>query len=370
MLNRSVLLGQLSQIEGKLFSDYSNEYALLIESWKKLIQDPEFQDRAQESSSPWSLPSWEENLSLSYADNPNPIDSYVSIAADGSQIYPDRHSGTLCSLVNIGIIVAHYQSQKSSIKMDTKPYVHLFEEKDWFEAIDIVNCRRQELEFKHALQAALEIPTDNPIVLFDGSLIFWHLENMSERLHDEYLPRYLALLDYYYKKKILIAGYISMPKSKELVNLVRMQLSDCDPNNNDAHTQVDHMLDTHVAQSFLQPFERTILFANHSPIVKLYPAHLKPYFFYLHVGDEIVRIEVPAWVAESKDNIDSIVKTICDQSRKGFGYPVVLSEAHEQAVVKGPDRDFFYHTIYDLGQQQKRMIAFSLKQVKKRIVSV
>ncbi|HJM69124.1 MAG TPA: DNA double-strand break repair nuclease NurA [Candidatus Babeliales bacterium] len=368
MLNRSVLLGQLSKIQGQLFSDYSGEYSILAQAWEILSHDPDFQEKVS-GSSQWSLPTWHEELHKTYAYNGD-LKNYSVAAADGSQIYPDRHTGTLCSMINIGTVIADYNQPKSSVQLNSKPYVHLFEEKDWFEAIDVVNCRRQELEFKHALMQALTIERDERLVLFDGSLIFWHLENMDKKLHDLYLDRYLALLNHYHKKNILIAGYISMPKSKELVNLVRMQLSDFKPTTNDEHKQVDHMLDTHVAQTYLKPFERTILFANHSPIVKLYPEHLKPYFFYLHVDSEIVRIEVPQWIAQDSKSIDLIVGAICDQSQKGFGYPVVLSESHEQAVVKGPDRDFFYQTIYDLGQQQKQMIAFSLKQAKKRIVSV
>ncbi len=33
---------------------------------------------------------------------------------------------------------------------------------------------------------------------------------------------------------------------------------------------------------------------------------------------------------------------VCDQIRKGSGYPVSLSEAHEQAVVRASDRELFY----------------------------
>ena len=362
------MLGQLSKIQGQLFSDYSKEYSILAQAWAVLSRDPDFKDKVGNSSQ-WSLPTWNDKLLTTYAYQ-NKQQNYSIVAADGSQVYPDRHTGTLCSMINIGTVIADYNQPKSSIQLNSKPYVHLFEEKDWFEAIDIVNCRRQELEFKHALTQALTIERNERLVLFDGSLIFWHLENMDKKLHDTYITRYLALLDHYHKKNVLIAGYISMPKSKELVNLVRMQLSDFEPTTNDNHTLVDHMLDTHVAQSYLKPFERTILFANHSPIVKLYPDHLKPYFFYLHIDSEIVRIEIPQWIAHDAKAVDFIVEAICDQSKKGFGYPVVLSEAHEQAVVKGPDRDFFYQIIYDLGQRQKQMIAFSLKQAKKRIVSV
>ncbi len=36
---------------------------------------------------------------------------------------------------------------------------------------------------------------------------------------------------------------------------------------------------------------------------------------------------------------------ILDQCHRGQGYPVVLSEAHEQAVVSGADREFFWEMV-------------------------
>ena len=74
--------------------------------------------------------------------------------------------------------------------------------------------------------------------------------------------------------------------------------------------------------------------------------HLVPHFFYMDVGAEIVRIEIPAWIARDEQKINTVAQIILNQSIKGRGYPVALAEAHEQAVVKGPDREFFYHRNY------------------------
>jgi hypothetical protein len=65
-----------------------------------------------------------------------------------------------------------------------------------------------------------------------------------------------------------------------------------------------------------------------------------------------------------------ITKIVVDQVKKGYGYPVALAEAHEQAVVKGPDRDFFYHLITKLGIEQRRRTTVSFKSAKKRSVAV
>ena len=64
-------------------------------------------------------------------------------------------------------------------------------------------------------------------------------------------------------------------------------------------------------------------------------------FFYLHSGEEIARIEVPLWVAENNDLLSLTHTLVLDQCHRGVGYPVAVSEAHEQAIVTGPDRQRF-----------------------------
>lgn len=56
-----------------------------------------------------------------------------------------------------------------------------------------------------------------------------------------------------------------------------------------------------------------------------------------------------------------------DQACKGNGYPVAIAEAHEQAVVKGPDRDFFYLLINKLAYDEKKRMSLSQKSMKKRV---
>ena len=167
----------------------------------------------------------------------------------------------------------------------------------------------------------------------------------------------------------MFASYISSSKSKELINLIRLQLCDFDENN-EAYKKVDHLVDTHIASFFLNPFERTTVFQNHSTISASYPDLIKPYFFYLHNGDEIGRVEIPAWIAQDNQKVDLVAQIILDQCKKGYGYPVAIAEAHEQAVIKGPDREFFYQLVNRIGIKQKRSVRPSIKSMKKRRMGV
>ena len=62
-------------------------------------------------------------------------------------------------------------------------------------------------------------------------------------------------------------------------------------------------------------------------------------FVYINVGAEIARLEFPAWT--TPDALEQLCGAVIDQCAKGMGYPVALSEAHEQAVVKAADRRAF-----------------------------
>ena len=65
------------------------------------------------------------------------------------------------------------------------------------------------------------------------------------------------------------------------------------------------------------------------------------FFFYVNNGWEIGRVEVPEWIARNEDLLSLTHTLILDQCRKGMGYPVAISEAHEQAVLTASDRRSF-----------------------------
>ncbi|GAI97134.1 unnamed protein product, partial [marine sediment metagenome] len=91
--------------------------------------------------------------------------------------------------------------------------------------------------------------------------------------------------------------------------------------------------------------ERSALFISPSKIVeKRYGLH-RIYFFYLRVDDEVARVEIPQWVATDKELLNLVHALVLDQCRRGLGYPVALSEAHEQAVVTAADREQFWQLV-------------------------
>ncbi|QQR63402.1 DNA double-strand break repair nuclease NurA [bacterium] len=90
---------------------------------------------------------------------------------------------------------------------------------------------------------------------------------------------------------------------------------------------------------------RTVVFQVPINGTQDYPSVLVPCFFYLNSGHEVVRVEIPFWIASDQSLVSKVVSIIWDQVEKGRGYPLVLAEAHEQAVVKTEDRAYFYAAI-------------------------
>lgn len=103
---------------------------------------------------------------------------------------------------------------------------------------------------------------------------------------------------------------------------------------------VNHLLDRDLFERLLEPGQRSSLFFTNSSVVREYGDH-QIFFFYLHTGEEIARVELPQWVALDEVLLPLTHTLILDQCERGVGYPVAISEAHEQAVISGPDRQRF-----------------------------
>jgi len=375
MLNRPKLLAEINKMTAELFVDRSREHKVVMEAWRTLSADEEFAHKAAYATTPWQLPTWHGNPSRTIAIGPNAKPHRI-FSVDGSQVYPDRHQGTGCFLINVGEVTLRYGTDDAvPVIFSSTPYLFTGDAQtiDGIEpSPDLVNALRQqyELDGGYELAKANHRNGIDQLLLFDGSLVFWNLESKDKRFRDVFLPRYVATLDKLRTEQIATASYISLPKSKELVNLVRLQLCSFDTSREELYAAADYVVDATIARSFLQPHERSIVFQNNANISSHYPPNLKPCFFYLHTGDEVGRVELPAWLAQEDMMVDTIAHLVLDQCTKGKGYPVALAEAHEQAVIKGPDREFFYLLLQKIGSDHGHRQCISQKSARKRRMGI
>jgi len=384
MLDRKKVSERLQEISDKLFPDVSITKELAVATWQRIAHDPAFRQQAEEAQSSFLVPGWHSMLNDTFPINQHA--EYAVLAVDGSQIYPDRHvSGAGCFLLNVGGISLSYNAQ-SSVTLFSEPTVYIPDDIEQLQAgfsfsPDLVDLLREQLELSVGFERAQQLGAHGlqPVTLFDGTIIFWTLEGKTPEVRKYFLQKYLEIFTQFYEKRLPFASYISYPKSRELINLTRLGLcrfsvANCIPCHSLYDTfpckQVDTLIDTHIVSSFVQPGYRTTLFSSNSNIVQEYPEHLKPWFCYLNSGHEIGRVELPAWVAHDEQLREQVLQVILDQVQKGNGYPVCLAEAHEQAVVKGADREFFYSLIYKVGIEQRRRISMSQKNMKKKRMGV
>jgi hypothetical protein len=78
----------------------------------------------------------------------------------------------------------------------------------------------------------------------------------------------------------------------------------------------------------------------------------------------MARVEIPLWAAETAP-LARIQAALVGQSARGRGYPVVLTEAHEQAVIHGPARAAFRQMVLAALNERDLEASISAKRMSK-----
>jgi GNAT superfamily N-acetyltransferase len=355
--------------------------------------DPEKLKRKIDSAkTTWLVAGLADGLNQRYKPPPSPQEFSV-IATDGSHIDVDRHRSPRCYLINIGAVALSYGA-KAQASLESFPALY-FGDEDLVIAPDGAKGREQPIEgvllgIKRAVdechrlaELAKELPKDSSaLALLDGSLILWGLagqtypEFVTEALLHKGFLRHLEEIKKVNadKRRLALASYISFPRSTDVVNALRVALCphdppDCDrycPNKTRDCDKVAGVQDRELFSHMLDEGERSALFTSQSSIVeKHYGGHCV-HFFYLRVDDEIARVEIPQWVADDKELLALTHSLVLDQCRRGQGYPVALSEAHEQAVVNVTDREAFWQLVESLMVGEHLPTPTSAKSFSKR----
>ncbi len=367
MIDESVLFNQLQKIETPLFVDNMHERIRIREYWHACVVEKISREVLQKNTQK-ILSRWTDELG--FKQKIEPLSEYQIVAIDGSQIYPDRHEGINVALLNTGGICLSYGEQESQVQFFSTPEI-LCENcensgDNESQTAAFVDCKRHECELRSGLEyvkdrCACAQENKTVCVLFDGSLIFWHLEN-NPKLADLFFSRYCSVIERLRETDVLCAWYTSLPNSRDLVHIAQ------------AHAQHEINLfsvcDCDVLEFWLQKHERTQVFESTGAHIEKYPVFMRPHFFYVHTGAEIARIEIPAWCVHDQEQINLISRIIIDQCVKGDGYPISCAHAHEQVVVHQRDRVYFQRLVYELASRHDMPITRSRKLIKKRSLGV
>ena len=338
------------------------------------------------SKTSWLVAAIHEPLNRTYGLPPRP-ETVTVVAADGSQIMPSHHEVVPAFLLNIATVVLNYgngggaafTSTPSLFYRDEDLYLDYGGERVQVTG-DLLGMRRTLMEFGSLVDQAVAARSGGAVcAISDGSLILWQLEGRPPDYQEGMVTDYLACLDQGRRQGIPIIGYISRPRSRDVVNALRVGLCPEDAPNYDRCpyerderppcAQIEGLTDRRLFAKLLKAGERSQVFGSASRILNKYGAH-RIGFFYLHVGSEIVRVELPQWVGTDAALLDLVHAVAYDQAQKGMGYPVALAEAHQQAVVRGAERDLFYDMVTAVFRQRGAAMAVSPKNLRKRRMTV
>ena len=333
-------------------------------------------------------------------DAPSTPADFSVVAADGSHIDVNRHLPLRCALINIGGCRLTYGGAPDA-EMFSRPRLRTSDAELFLQdpgspsarqpvegaLMGLVRTVEEAAALADAVDAGGELPT---LALLDGTLVLWELggelpprgrypDYVRERLLDEGLLAALhRIREVSLRRQVAVASYISLPNSSEVVNLLRLGLCDLDPV---GHCQTHcralvpgtrrcdaahGLTDRVIFERTLAAGQRSAVFASRSPVARdAYGVH-RVHFFYVNVGEEIGRVEVPAWVAVEPALLSLTHALVVDNARRGAGYPVALQEAHEQAVVTGADREAFRNMVERALEERGLPVYTSQKQRSKR----
>lgn len=359
-------------------------YALSVLRDKSIDLD-QLRQRIEDSQrkTTWLVAGLVDGLDQCYKPPPLP-QNFTVIATDGSHIDVDRHKSTRCYLINIGAALLGYGAQPSA-RLESFPQLYFGDEelviapdKGRGQLVEgpLLGIKRAVEETKSLASLAHELPPDSAtLALLDGSLILWNLEAYPEFVTEALLDKgFIPCLEKIRELKIALASYISFPRSTDVVNALRVAICpyeapDCDRYCPDKIKNCDKVAGVQDRELFIELLgegERSALFTSQSSVVQKHYGEHRVYFFYLRLDDEIARLEIPQWVAEDEALLNLTHGLVLDQCRRGHGYPVALSEAHEQAVVTAADREEFWRVVESLMVEEKLPTPTSAKSFSKR----
>ncbi len=342
------------------------------------------------SKTTWLVAVLVEEPGTTYPQPPLPAE-FTVVASDGSHIDVDRHHGARCYLINTGGVTLRYGA-KPNAELDSQPRLYDADEdmvvvppdgrgRDQMVEGGLLSIKRGVEECRCLTSLAVAQPAGSSVIaLLDGSLILWGLEAFPDFVTDIFLFKgFLAHLDTMRKlntdRTLAVASYISLPRSADVVNAMRLSLCphetvDSDRMCQDCGTKecetVAGVLDRELFSRVLKPGERSALFISQSSVVKKHYGENQVNFFYLRLDDEVARVEIPQWVAQDERLLNLTHTLIIDQCKRGHGYPVALSEAHEQAVITGIDREDFWQLVEALQSEEHLPELTSAKSYSKR----
>ena len=290
-----------------------------------------------------------ETLASSYP-TPDSVIQATLIAADGSQINPDRHAAIQYSVVNVGAIIMKLNSGEApEIVTDTELLYGDDLLPNGFPLSDGMVALKRDVAERTKLDD-LSKGIIGPVVTFtDGPVELWGAKGEDTQSYLDYVEKYKTVLSRLQTRDVITAGYVDKPSADLVIRLLEITMAD--------NEQIQKLREFHPLRGvsdrwlfdeaknpLLPPGHRSAIFKIQSSSEKSYKGVLELHFFYLNVGTEghpwPVRVEIPRWVVDDSTKLNLLHAVLVQQCRMmgSRPYPYLLHRAHETAVVKNEEK--------------------------------
>ena len=309
----------------------------------------------------------DEPLTATYPPPP-PVNGVTVIAADGSQINPDRHSSIQFSIINVGIIIMKLHSgQAPEICVETEMLYGDELISNGNPISDGMVAMRRDISERMKLDEVSKGIQGQVINLTDGTIELWGAKGDDPQAYADFVEKYLRVLTRLHARGVITAGYVEKPSADLVVRLLEIATADQEQIQRlrdyvPLRGVSDRWLYGERENPLLPPGHRSAVFALQSGSIKKYKGPLALHFFYLNVGTLghpwPVRVEIPQWVAEDRKKLELLHSVLIEQCNMmgAKPYPYLLHRAHETAVVRREEKD-----------QVEQLLALELRRVQAEI---
>ena len=323
LINSARKAGELSaQVNLNIFSQ---DFEEKLERLWFLCRDPEMDSRIQEAvrihyrgAVPYETP-------VNNKSQPGEM-PLECIGIDGSQVYPEPNHPVLFGWVS----ALAYQSGPGVIFSLAKCVTQALWDLDDDSQKEFVDLARSLLEISVAQNMTSHPDNQEKVVLLDGGLLPWISSPYRSRRHKkEMMNQYCHELSLCYPH--YMAAVTQNPRSRALVNLLNLLETKDLGHYVPAHSG---LFDRDLALFFLEQGERTALFSNASSSNNAFSEKMMgSYFFYTRVKNEILRVEIPEWIAQDQKKVHQVHASVIKDS-SFLGMPYTLAQAHQHVVIK------------------------------------
>jgi acylphosphatase len=309
----------------------------------------------------------DEPLTATYGP-PAAVPDVTVIAADGSQVNPDRHGSLQFCIINVGVIIMKLRSgQAPEICVQTEMLYgdELISNGNLIS--DGMVAMRRDISERLKLDELSKGLKGQVVNLTDGTIELWGAKGDDPQAYADFVEKYIKVLTRLYQRGVVTAGYVEKPTADLVVRLLEIATADQEQIQRLRDYQPlrgvsDRWLYGERENPLLPPGHRSAVFGLQSGSVKKYKGPLSLHFFYLNVGTLghpwPVRVEIPKWVAEDKKKLDLLHCVLIEQCNMmgSKPYPYLLHRAHETAVVRREEKE-----------QVEQLLALELRRVRDEV---